>query len=184
MMLRQALQRRRFCPTRSIAASGSMSEPTLLTLQAHNPEQEEAEEEIEVSYKGEDLEVGFNVNYLLDALGAIEGRKSSSGSPTSNSSCLIRVPGQRHHATSSCPCGCRGFDGGGSTTSAAHAEAFLEGIVRHAPALGRSPPCSCDSGRRLLGCSTWNRKGIPRSFAATDDSHVHRSVAHTRAAGG
>ena len=40
-----------------------------LTIQAHNPEQEEAEEEIEVTYQGDDLEVGFNVNYLLDASG-------------------------------------------------------------------------------------------------------------------
>ena len=35
----------------------------------HNPEQEEAEDHVEVEYSGEDLEIGFNVNYLLDALG-------------------------------------------------------------------------------------------------------------------
>jgi len=46
-------------------------------VQAHNPEQEEAEEEIEVAYEGNDLEVGFNVNYLLDALAAIDGQESS-----------------------------------------------------------------------------------------------------------
>ena len=40
-----------------------------MTLQAHNPEQEEAEEQVEVNYKGDELEVGFNVSYLLDALG-------------------------------------------------------------------------------------------------------------------
>jgi DNA polymerase III subunit beta len=49
----------------------------LITVQAHNPEQEEAEEEIEVGYDGADLEVGFNVNYLLDALAAIDGSKSN-----------------------------------------------------------------------------------------------------------
>ena len=44
-----------------------------VVLQAHNPEQEEAEEELEVEYSsGEDMEIGFNVNYLLDALGAVE----------------------------------------------------------------------------------------------------------------
>ena len=42
-----------------------------LVLQAHNPEQEEAEEELEIEYDGEEIEIGFNVNYLLDALGAI-----------------------------------------------------------------------------------------------------------------
>ena len=38
---------------------------------AHNPEQEEAEEEIEIAYQGEELEIGFNVSYLLDALAII-----------------------------------------------------------------------------------------------------------------
>jgi DNA polymerase-3 subunit beta len=32
---------------------------------------EEAEEDIEVSYQGSELEIGFNVSYLLDALGAV-----------------------------------------------------------------------------------------------------------------
>ena len=44
-----------------------------VVLQAHNPEQEEAEEELSVEYSGEDIEIGFNVNYLLDALAAVEG---------------------------------------------------------------------------------------------------------------
>jgi DNA polymerase-3 subunit beta len=65
----------------------------LLTVQAHNPEQEEAEEEIEVGYDGQDLEVGFNVNYLLDALSAIDGVEVELGLTDSNSSCLIRSPG-------------------------------------------------------------------------------------------
>ena len=65
----------------------------MLTVQAHNPEQEEAEEEIEVSYSGDELEVGFNVNYLLDALAAIEGQEVELGLTDSNSSCLIRSPG-------------------------------------------------------------------------------------------
>jgi DNA polymerase-3 subunit beta len=38
---------------------------------AHNPDQEEAEEEIEIKYSGQDLEIGFNVSYLLDALAII-----------------------------------------------------------------------------------------------------------------
>ena len=62
-------------------------------LQAHNPEQEEAEEELEVEYSGEDIEIGFNVNYLLDALGAIDGDEGTLSVQDSNSSCLIRRPG-------------------------------------------------------------------------------------------
>ena len=44
---------------------------------ANNPEQEEAEEEVSVNYSGEDLEIGFNVSYLLDVLSVITGRRSA-----------------------------------------------------------------------------------------------------------
>ena len=64
-----------------------------VVIQAHNPEQEEAEEELEVSYGGEDIEIGFNVNYLLDALGAVDGEEVTLSVLDSNSSCLIRQPG-------------------------------------------------------------------------------------------
>ena len=64
-----------------------------LVIQAHNPEQEEAEEEVEVSYSGDALEIGFNVNYLLDALGAVDGDEVEIWLKDSNSSCLIGAPG-------------------------------------------------------------------------------------------
>ena len=64
-----------------------------LTIQAHNPEQEEAEEEVEVQYEGEDLDVGFNVNYLMDAMAAIDGSEVEIGLTDGNSSCLIKAPG-------------------------------------------------------------------------------------------
>lgn len=64
-----------------------------VTIQAHNPEQEEAEEHLEVNYGGDELEIGFNVNYLLDALGAVEGEDVAIGLSDSNSSCLIEAPG-------------------------------------------------------------------------------------------
>jgi len=64
--------------------------PNLLTIQSHNPEQEEAEEEVEVGYEGGELDIGFNVNYLMDALAAIEGPEVQIGLTDGNSSCLIR----------------------------------------------------------------------------------------------
>jgi DNA polymerase-3 subunit beta len=64
-----------------------------VVLQAHNPEQEEAEEELEVDYKGDDIEIGFNVNYLLDALGVIESDEVTLSVVDGNSSCLLREPG-------------------------------------------------------------------------------------------
>ena len=64
-----------------------------LLLQAHNPEQEEAEEEVEVKYTGDDMEIGFNVNYLVDALAVVETEEVSMAFVDANSSCLLREPG-------------------------------------------------------------------------------------------
>jgi DNA polymerase III subunit beta len=94
--LRQALQRTAILSNEKYRGIRLTARPDLLTLQAHNPEQEEAEDQVEVSYKGEEVEIGFNVNYLLDALGAIEGDKVEIGLTDSNSSCLIHSPGTVH----------------------------------------------------------------------------------------
>ncbi len=56
---------------------------------AHNPEQEEAEEEMQVDYSGPELDIGFNVSYLLDAISIIKGDKIVLGIPDPNSSCLL-----------------------------------------------------------------------------------------------
>ena len=61
----------------------------LLKAFAHNPEQEEAEEEIEIKYAGENIEIGFNVTYLLDALSAIKTEQVILNIEDPNSSCLI-----------------------------------------------------------------------------------------------
>ena len=94
--LRQALQRTAILSNEKYRGIRLTARPDLLTLQAHNPEQEEAEDQVEVSYKGEEVEIGFNVNYLLDALSAIEGDKVEIGLTDSNSSCLIHAPGTTH----------------------------------------------------------------------------------------
>ena len=95
-VLRQALQRTAILSNEKYRGVRLTARPDLLTIQAHNPEQEEAEDQVEVSYKGEEVEIGFNVNYLLDALGAIEGDKVEIGLTDSNSSCLIHAPGTAH----------------------------------------------------------------------------------------
>jgi DNA polymerase-3 subunit beta len=91
--LRQALQRTAILSNEKYRGIRITVKKKVVTVQAHNPEQEEAEEEIEVNYDGGDLEVGFNVNYLLDALAAIDGAEVEIGLSDSNSSCLIRSPG-------------------------------------------------------------------------------------------
>jgi DNA polymerase-3 subunit beta len=61
-----------------------------LTIQANNPDQEEARDELEVDYRGQAIEIGFNVTYLLDALAATDGEQVEIDFVDANSSCLIR----------------------------------------------------------------------------------------------
>ena len=66
----------------------SLAENTL-TITAHNPEQEEAEEEVPVDYTGEDMEIGFNVNYIIEAVSALETEQVKLGLNDPNSSCTL-----------------------------------------------------------------------------------------------
>jgi len=61
----------------------------LLTISAKNAYQEEAEEIIEVEYTGEELEVGFNGIYILDAINVISTKTVQLAFVDQNSSCLI-----------------------------------------------------------------------------------------------
>jgi DNA polymerase-3 subunit beta len=92
-MLRSALQRTSILANEKYRGIRLALKKNSMTLQAHNPEQEEAEEQVEVSYKGDELEVGFNVGYLLDALAAVDGNEVEIGVTDGNSSCLVRAPG-------------------------------------------------------------------------------------------
>lgn len=62
----------------------------LLRASVHNPEQEEAEEEVEVSYDGEEFEIGFNIGYFMDALSAIRNDEVRVSFTDSNHSCLVQ----------------------------------------------------------------------------------------------
>ncbi|HRL94841.1 MAG TPA: DNA polymerase III subunit beta [Pseudomonas sp.] len=65
----------------------------LLKIQANNPEQEEAEEEVAVDYNGGSLEIGFNVSYLLDVLGVMTTEQVRLILSDSNSSALVQEAG-------------------------------------------------------------------------------------------
>lgn len=62
-----------------------------LQVMAHNPEQEEAEDEISVDYNGDEFEIGFNANYLLDAVNAVKSDQVHIVLSDSNSSCVIKA---------------------------------------------------------------------------------------------
>jgi len=66
----------------------------LLTIQANNPEQEEAEEQVPVDYQGDRLEIGFNVSYLQDVLNALGTDQVQLSLSDANSSALIEGGGE------------------------------------------------------------------------------------------
>ncbi|HSN73169.1 MAG TPA: DNA polymerase III subunit beta [Steroidobacteraceae bacterium] len=92
--LRAALQRAAILSNEKYRGIRLGIRDNTIVIQAHNPEQEEAEEELEATYSGEELEIGFNVTYLLDALGAIESEEVEIGLTDANSSCLLRSQGR------------------------------------------------------------------------------------------
>jgi DNA polymerase-3 subunit beta len=66
--------------------------PDQLKIICTNSEQEEAEEELEVAYRGDALDIGFNINYLLDVLQNMTVEKVALAFGDANSSALVTVP--------------------------------------------------------------------------------------------
>lgn len=68
-------------------------ETNLIRASVNNPEQEEAEEEIEVKYNSESFEIGFNIGYFMDALSVIKTDGVIVDLKDSNHSCLVKGVG-------------------------------------------------------------------------------------------
>lgn len=96
-LLRQALSRTSILSNEKYRGIRLNLEKNMLKIQAHNPEQEEADEEFEVDYDGVSLEIGFNVTYLLDVLASIRSEQVQITLSDSNSSCLVREPGSNQY---------------------------------------------------------------------------------------
>ena len=62
-----------------------------LRISCTNTDQEEAFEELEISYKGEPLDIGFNVTYLLDVLANLTSNQVTCSFGDANSSVLITI---------------------------------------------------------------------------------------------
>ncbi len=91
--MRQALQRASILSNEKYRGIQFKVSKDRLKLLAHNPEQEEAEEEIGVEYSGDDLTIGFNVGYLIDVLSVISSEKVHIELGDVSSSCLIYAAG-------------------------------------------------------------------------------------------
>lgn len=89
-MIKQSLARIAVLSTEKYKAARLEFSHNSLIAVVHNPEQEEAEEVIQVDYKGEEFTIGFNVDYLVDALNAISDDQVSLSLTDANSSCLIQ----------------------------------------------------------------------------------------------
>ena len=93
--LRQALLRaailsnEKFRGVRWVLTEGS------LKIVSSNAEQEEANEEVEVKYSGDALDIGFNVNYLLDVLNNVAGENIECAFGDAASSALISYPSEK-----------------------------------------------------------------------------------------
>lgn len=92
ILVQQALQRAAILSNEKFRGVRFVLTEKNLSIISSNSEQEEAQEEIETDYHGEAIDIGFNVNYLMDGLNNISSEAAifSFGDP--NSSILITTP--------------------------------------------------------------------------------------------
>ncbi len=88
----QALQRAAILSNEKYKGVRLEAAGSTIKIVAHNPQHEEAVEEIEAEFNFDRLAVGFNVTYLLDALMAIDTEQVSLELKDANSSCLVSAP--------------------------------------------------------------------------------------------
>ena len=80
------LSNEKFRGVRLVLGGGS------LKIICTNSDQEEAEEELEVDYAGDPLDVGFNINYLLDVLTNLGAPQVQLSFGDANASALVTMP--------------------------------------------------------------------------------------------
>lgn len=92
LVIQQALQRAAILSNEKFRGVRFVLTEKNLSIISCNSEQEEAQEEIETEYHGDALDIGFNINYLMDGLNNIKNDSVvlSFGDP--NSSILITNP--------------------------------------------------------------------------------------------
>ncbi len=91
-----ALQRAAIMTTEKFKGVRLSLEPGVLRLTANNADQEEAVDELDIEYSGDTIEMGFNVSYLIDALGNMSQDMIRMELSDGNSSALITIPDNEH----------------------------------------------------------------------------------------
>lgn len=87
--LKQALTRASILSNEKYRGVRLALQTGVLTITTNNPEQEEAVDELEVDYTGDSTEIGFNVQYILDVLNAVDTENAVIRLKDGNSSALI-----------------------------------------------------------------------------------------------
>ena len=91
-VMQQALQRAAILSNEKFRGVRFVLTEKNLSIISSNSEQEEAQEEIETDYHGEPLDIGFNVNYLMDGLNNISSSTATFSFGDPNSSILMTAP--------------------------------------------------------------------------------------------
>ena len=91
-VMQQALQRAAILSNEKFRGVRFVLTEKNLSIISSNSEQEEAQEEIETDYHGEALDIGFNVNYLMDGLNNISSSTATFSFGDPNSSILMTTP--------------------------------------------------------------------------------------------
>lgn len=91
--LQQALQRAAILSNEKIRGVRLMINNEILSIVCTNNEQEEAQEELNVDYNGDSLDIGFNITYLLDVLTHTSSDEIEVSFGDTNSSALFTIPG-------------------------------------------------------------------------------------------
>ena len=93
IQLQQALNRAAILSNEKIRGVRVVLTKDTMNIICSNNEQEEAQEELAISYDGEPLDVGFNVTYLLDVLNHTDVAEIVWSFGDANSSSVVTVPG-------------------------------------------------------------------------------------------
>jgi len=91
-VLLQALQRAAILSNEKFRGVRLVLGNAQLKIICTNSEQEEAEEELEIDYQGETLDIGFNITYLLDVLQNLAAESVVLAFGDANSSALVTMP--------------------------------------------------------------------------------------------
>jgi len=95
LLLLQSLQRAAILSNEKFRGVRWLVTGTSLRISCTNNEQEEAQEELEISYPGDAVDIGFNITYLLDVLNNVHTDSVECALADANSSMLVTVPEQR-----------------------------------------------------------------------------------------